>query len=184
MSGAGHNGGPTMEPGQSWRRYSWTRARADLLPKLPLEVARRRVKRAAELGIDYKSYAGIRAATGRDIIALLFSDNALRLQKDGTLRPDVAEKLDRLRGAEGLGLVHLPMTPAQMRDCHPLLNRTGPAPGLWQTWAQTRAQVLDVTRPLPSDGIVVIGETALERGWAEAGRLGGFIPANQFLAQR
>ena len=65
MTMLGHNNGPTMEKGAGWRRYAWKRARADLMPTLPLEVARRRVKRARELGIDYKSYAGIRAATDR-----------------------------------------------------------------------------------------------------------------------
>jgi len=73
MSTLGHNRGPTMEKGGAWRRFAWTRARADLMPTLPIEVARRRVRRARELGIDYKSYAGIRAATGRDIVALIFS---------------------------------------------------------------------------------------------------------------
>ena len=42
-------------------------------PAMLLEAAR-------ELGIDYKSYAGIRAATGRDIVALLFSTNARFLE--------------------------------------------------------------------------------------------------------
>ena len=51
MSGIGHNGGPTMEPGYGWRKHSWTKAREALLPKLPIEVVRRRVARAAELGL-------------------------------------------------------------------------------------------------------------------------------------
>ena len=81
-AGLGHNKGPTLERGASWRRYAWTRARSELLPTLPIEVARRRVRRARELGLDYKAYAGIRASTGRDIVALLFSTNALRLARD------------------------------------------------------------------------------------------------------
>ena len=39
----GHNKGPSMEPGQGFRRYAWGKARADLLPQLPLNVIKRRV---------------------------------------------------------------------------------------------------------------------------------------------
>ncbi len=48
--GIGHNGGPTLEPGAGWRRHAWSRARADLLPTLPLEVVRLRVARARNWG--------------------------------------------------------------------------------------------------------------------------------------
>ena len=83
IAGLGHNKGPTLERGASWRRYAWTRARSELLPTLPIEVARRRVRRARELGLDYKAYAGIRASTGRDIVALLFSTGLLRPADSG-----------------------------------------------------------------------------------------------------
>ena len=69
MNRIGHNNGPTMEPGESWRRHAWGRARARLLPVLPIEVVRLRVKRAAEIGLDYRTYASIRAASGHDVIA-------------------------------------------------------------------------------------------------------------------
>ena len=107
----GHNQGPTMDRGRGWRRYAWTRARAELLPKMPIEVVRRRVKRARELGLDYKAYAGIRASTGRDVIALLFSDNALRLMRDARIAPARARKLDAVRQAACLALVHPPHDP-------------------------------------------------------------------------
>ena len=63
MSGIGHNGGPALAPAPGWQRHCWRRARADLLPVLPVEVIRNRVRRAAELGIDYRAYASIRAAS-------------------------------------------------------------------------------------------------------------------------
>jgi len=100
MAMIGHNQGPTMEPGESWRRHAWGKARARLLPVLPIEVLRLRVKRAAEIGLDYRTYASIRAASGHDVIGFLFSTNALRL-----LPPQVAlpvarrEKLDAIQGA-------------------------------------------------------------------------------------
>ena len=38
----GHNGGPSVEPGEAWRRYCWSAARAALLPTLPIEALRTR----------------------------------------------------------------------------------------------------------------------------------------------
>ena len=181
MSGPGHNGGPTMEPGGAWRRYAWDRARAELLPKLPLEVARRRVQRARELGIDYRSYAGIRAATGRDIIALLFSSNALRLLRQERLDAERAAHLAGIRQADLLALVHGPLDPQAVIRLNPILLRADRAPGLADTWSETRARVLDLKGRLPGDGVVVIGETALEREWCEAGRLAGFLSAARYF---
>lgn len=48
---AGHNGGPAMNPGSAWRRHCWTVAREALLPTLPVEVVRLRLRRARELGL-------------------------------------------------------------------------------------------------------------------------------------
>ena len=131
MTMLGHNNGPTMEKGAGWRRYAWKRARADLMPKLPLEVARRRVKRARELGIDYKSYAGIRAATGRDIVALIFSSNALRLAKETALIEAArAEKLEQIKHVDSLGLIQPPFDPADVhvKKPDPCRNRPRPRP--------------------------------------------------------
>lgn len=181
MSMIGHNNGPTMEKGGSWRRYAWKRARADLMPTLPIEVARRRVRRARELGIDYKAYAGIRAATGRDIIALLFSSNALRLLRDDTIAADRAAKLQTLRHADLMSLVHPPHDPARTLAQNPILVAADTAPGLAQTWSETRQRILDLKGKLPADGVVVIGETHLERGWSDTARLAGFIQADRYF---
>jgi hypothetical protein len=43
------------------------------LPSLPLEIVRVRVARAKRLGLPYRTYATIRATSGRDIVAFLFS---------------------------------------------------------------------------------------------------------------
>ena len=42
MSFIGHNRGPAIDEGRSWRRHCWTEARRTLLPTLPLEVVRLR----------------------------------------------------------------------------------------------------------------------------------------------
>lgn len=183
MSGIGHNGGPTMEKGRGWRRYAWTRARAELLPKMPIEVVRRRVKRARELGLDYKAYAGIRAATGRDVIALLFSDNALRLLVDARMPAHRAAHLEAIRGAERLALVHAPQLPDRVLAENPVLVRADRAPGFNATWPEIRACVHDLKGALPADGVVVIGETWLERDWCEAARLAGYLPADRYFGQ-
>ena len=65
LAGLGHNLGPTMQAGASWRKHCWVAARESLLPHLPIEVLRGRLRRAKELGLDYKTYASVRAASGR-----------------------------------------------------------------------------------------------------------------------
>lgn len=88
MGEIGHNGGPSLADGVSWRRHCWSAARERLLPVLPVEVVRTRVRRAQALGLDYRTYAGVRAATGHDVVAFLFSSNALRVS---VLRPAMPE---------------------------------------------------------------------------------------------
>ena len=170
-----------MDKGRGWRRYAWSRARAELLPKMPIEVVRRRVRRARELGIDYKAYAGIRAATGRDVIALLFSDNALRLLKSGEVPEGRAEAVAAVRGAERLALVHAPHEPGEVEAINVALDRVGRAPGFTARWRDVRGQILQLTGTLPADGVVVIGETFLEREWCEAARLAGYLPADRYF---
>ena len=134
----GHNNGPTMASGIGFRKHCWTRARADLLPKLPIEVIRRRVKRAGELGLDYKSYASIRAASGHDVVAFLFSSNALRLLKaNGGLPADRTDKLAALQHCGRLVAVQSTNPAGHAARCrqggHPAGNhhhRAGSAPYL------------------------------------------------------
>ncbi|MEM7238801.1 MAG: hypothetical protein AAF501_13400, partial [Pseudomonadota bacterium] len=80
LPGIGHNLGPPIEPGRSFRRFAWAKARRELLPKLPLEVLRRRVARARDLGLAYPQYASILLGTGRDVIAFLFTADAVGLR--------------------------------------------------------------------------------------------------------
>lgn len=182
MSGIGHNRGPTMEKGSGWRRYAWTRARMDLLPKLPIEVVRLRVKRARELGLDYKVYAGIRAATGRDVIALLFSDNALRMHRDGQMAPERRETVEAVRHAARLALVHPPISPEAVAAHNAFLARVDTAPGITANWSEIRDRVTALKGTLPADGVLVVGETWLERDWCEAARLAGYLSAERYFS--
>ncbi|MCB2135539.1 MAG: hypothetical protein KDE08_06275 [Rhodobacteraceae bacterium] len=189
MAGLGHNGGPVIEPGQSWRRTCWVQAREQLLPRLPIEVVRLRVKRAKEIGLDYKTYAGVRAATGHDIVAFLFSNNALRLLKDGDrVREADAEKVAAARNLGKLLAAQPPLDPQRTLSA---LNQQGVtmdaairAPGLAETWGETRAvlRAFLAENRHPADRVLLIGETALERDWVSATRMAGFLPASQYFA--
>ena len=53
--GIGHNAGPPLVP-SGWHLYAWKRARAEAWKSPPVEVVRRRAKRARELGMTYKQY--------------------------------------------------------------------------------------------------------------------------------
>ncbi len=183
MAGIGHNNGPTMDRGHGWRLFAWRKARAQLMPKLPLEVVRQRVSRARELGLDYQSYASLRAANGRDVIAFLFSSNALRPAKDGaTINAGRKAKLEALKDCDRLALVQPPLPPARLIVASGnLIQKAGRAPGLADTWPATRTKVEAVTRGFPADAIVVIGDTTLERDWFVAARLGGFVPSSRYF---
>jgi len=183
----GHNNGPTMEPGESWRRHCWKKARLELLPTLPIEVLRRRVARAKELGLDYKSYASIRAASGHDVIAFLFSSNALRVMaKSPDMPAGRLHKLANITDCHRTVAVHRPLSPETLNATLPnqILDSVFAAPTFSDTWGQTRDILLHQlhTKRLPLDGVVVIGDTSAERAWVGAARLAGYVSADQFFA--
>ncbi|WP_208349135.1 hypothetical protein [Pseudaestuariivita rosea] len=184
MSGLGHNNGPTMEGGYRWRKHVWTKARADLLPKLPIEIVRLRVKRAQELGLEYKTYASVRASTGRDVVGFLFSTNALRLVKGrDRLRPDRNAKLQGLRACQRIAVVQPPLSAAAVMGLNPVIDLATAAPRAFAPWSEVRRGMQGIARQAqtPGDSLLVIGDTALEREWSEAGRLAGYIPADQYF---
>ena len=105
IAGPGHNNGPTMEAGRAWRQHCWKKARADLLPHLPIEILRGRVRRAKDLGLEYKTYASVRASTGRDVVGFLFSSNAVRaFRKSPDLPAEHHKTLAGLTDCAGLRL--------------------------------------------------------------------------------
>lgn len=129
MGGAiGHNRGPALDVATGWKTHCWRQAREALLPTLPVEVVRLRVKRAKELGLPYQTYAGIRAQTGHDVVAFLFSSNAL---KAGPLSPmlpaPIAAKLAGLTDVARIGLASAPLSPSALA-LNPDLDRAHAAP--------------------------------------------------------
>lgn len=183
MIGIGHNSGRVFAPGKSWRKHVWTKARKDLMPTLPLEVVRMRVRRAAELGLPYKTYAGIRASSGHDLIGFLFSSNALQVLRDGQGMP--AERQAKLNGlvqTRRTGLAHHPVTPTHLGvltglDCAFV------APGFTQSWSEVRDHMQDIIRAQgkPGDRLMMIGDTAFEREWAEVARMAGYLSAADYF---
>lgn len=181
----GHNGGPALG-GTGFRTLAWRKARAELLPVLPLEIVRLRVKRAKRLGLPYRTYATIRATTGHDIVAFLFSGNALDLgPRRVRLSGPVAERLQALDGAaHRLGAVYGPGRPSEVLEVNArCLDQTFQAPDFLQSWRQTRTGLKTAIRDagLPSDGVILVPATAVERGWCGAAGLAGIIDRAAFF---
>lgn len=184
MSMIGHNNGPTMEAGFGWRKHAWTKARADLLPNaLPIEVVRTRVRRAAELGLDYRTYASVRAASGHDVVAFLFSSNALRLIGRAPQLPgDRAVKLAALKDTGRIALAVAPLTPEGALAAAPVLDEAHPAPHALAGWGQAKAALRAALGPkLPSDRVILVGDMGLERDWSVAAGLAFYLPAERYF---
>lgn len=185
MSSFGHNNGPAFDTGLSWRKHCWTRARRDLIPNLPIEILRGRVKRARELGLEYKTYASVRASTGRDVIGFLFSSNALRAFKNAPeLPPDRLKKLTAIVECSRIALVSKPLTPEALMAANKGAEFTAQsAPEFSEIWRDSRRIILSAlnTDRLPADGVLLIGDTTLEREWSLAGRLAGYLPADRYF---
>lgn len=181
--GIGHNRGPQVE-GASWRAHCWRRARTDLLgERLPIEIVRGRVARARALGLDYKTYAGVRATTGRDLVAFLFSSNGLGVFRDGQ-GPDAGRqaRLDALACARHLGT-------GPGLDVVALGARIGAVsarrlPDFGANWAAMRDEMKLWLRAegLPGDAVLMIGETDHERELMAAGGLAGFLSGERYFA--
>lgn len=178
-----------MNGGTGWQKHCWGKARADLLPKLPIEVIRTRLKRAKELGLDYKAYASVRAKTGHDIVALLFSSNALRvLRADQKMREQDANKLRALVRCDRLLAVSLPLSPegmsARMVEQNTRFSTVISAPTIALSLSETREVLRTALSPskVPGDKVLVVGDTMLEAEWANVARLGAFLPAEIYFS--
>src|SRR5690606_16912382 len=190
LPGIGHNQGPPLEPGRSWRAHCWQKARRDLLPKLPLEVVRRRVARARQLGLAYPQYASILLGTGRDIVAFLFTSDGLGLRLERELRvpQPVVQKLAGLQGCDRLLLAgagsDLPALGQALAERRISIAALAAAPPPGARRGEGRAAIRAMLDPhrLPGDAVVMIGTAPHERAWADAARLAGFLPAEAYFA--
>jgi len=182
MGGIGHNGGPSLAGGVSWRKHCWSAAREALLPTLPIEVVRLRVKRAKALGLDYRTYAGVRAATGHDVVAFLFSSNALRVSLVSPAMPEVrAVKLAEVACGR-LALAVAPLSPGMLEVANPVLDGVFPPPYALAGFGEMRDRVRAALGRVPSDQVILVGDLGLERDWCAAGRLACYLPAEWYFA--
>ena len=181
MGEIGHNGGPSLDGGVTWRRHCWSAARERLLPVLPVEVVRLRVKRAQALGLDYRTYAGVRSATGHDVVAFLFSSNALRVSLVRPAMPgDRMEKLAEVQCGR-LALAVPPLTPGLVEAANPVLDGAWPAPYALAGFGEMRERVRAALGKVPGDQVILVGDLGLERDWCAAGRLAGYLPAERYF---
>jgi hypothetical protein len=177
----GHNKGPSMEPGTSWRRHCWGAARKALLPHLPIEVLRGRLRRAEELGLNYRTYAGIRATTGRDIVAVLFSSNALELRRGQLLiDEDAAQKLERMQAVRR-GLASAPLRPDEMLQAAPL-HACHAAPPAFAPFGTQRHLLRAALANLTADQTILVGAYGAEAEWCASARLAGYLQSDAFFS--
>lgn len=181
----GHNGGPTMEPGHTYRTYMWRKAQKRMMPNtIPLMIVKMRVKRAAELGLDYKTYASVRQAAGGDILGLLFSSNALRILGGAAHMPDARDRaLRAVKSARKLSLVHAPLQPPAVLQANPVLDATAAAPRFTDEWSGMRDRVQGFIRDQRLSGhqVLIIGDTSVETEWSTAARAAGYLPADRYF---
>jgi hypothetical protein len=174
-----------MALGLGFRRHAWGRARRALLPTLPLEVVRLRMARARAVGLDYATYASVRARAGCDVTAFLFSSNALRLSPD--LPADRAARLAQTAVGR-LVAVHAPLAPeacaARADEAGVPFAAQARAPGFTDSPRELRLALESLLRAagLSRSGVVVVGDTAVEREWSPAARLSGYLPAERWMA--
>ena len=74
---------------------------------------------------------------------------------------------------------------AVSHDTNPVhLDAAFAAPRFTDAWPamRDRLRAILAERRHPSDGYVLIGETAQEREWSEAGRLAGYLAGDRFFA--
>lgn len=104
----GHNGGPPLPSAASWNAFCWRKAAAKSRKTPSREVLAIRMRRAAELGLDYKTYAAVLAdggSTPRTLVVMLsravvaYGPFGPQVTRDGvlSLQSAVSEKLAALR---------------------------------------------------------------------------------------
>ncbi len=177
----GHNGGPSVEGGQAWRQHCWTAARQALLPTLPIEVLRTRVRRAQALGLEYRTYASVRAQTGHDVVGFLFSSNALRVTVQAVRMPEGRAAKLSLVQAQRVGLAQGLLNSDQLAALNPELDRVADAPALLAQYGATARHIRAVLGRVPGDRMILVGDMTLERDWCTAGRLAGYLEAGRYF---
>ncbi len=190
--GPGHNQGPPLDPMRSWRRHCWRAARRRLLRPLPLEVVRRRVARAARLGLVYRRYEML-VLGGGEVEALLFAGDTLVVSAPyaspaGQLDPAVVGKLAAVTGCRRLVLAGPGGLDAIRAGAAAVLDGAIRVPSrrlLQAPPAKADREALAAgfrKRRLPAGCVALIGQGTHGPTWSAAARLAGFVPAAEYFA--
>ncbi len=186
--GIGHNS-QAPDPLQviAWRRVIAKR------PRVSPMIARIRKERATELGMSYADYAAVRAVSGRDLSAMVFSPRSLglRLGRRLSLPDQTADQLANVRNCHLLCLCPPEEEPpafaeeltevsgAQFRVAAPL-----PEPGA--SWSALRDVIRSLLDPVHLSGsaALMIGDGRTERALCAAGRLADCLSAARYFPDR
>jgi hypothetical protein len=179
---------------QSWRRHCWKAAKKALFRPLPLEVVRRRVARAARLGLAYRRYE-LLVLGGGEIEAMLFADDTLVVTAPyaspaAGLDAAIARKLAAVIGCRRL-LLAGPDGPEPVWTWRP------DAAALFETAIRVPSRRLLAAPPakadrlalgaglrgraLPAGSVALVGNGAHGPTWVAGGRLAGFVPASEYF---
>lgn len=105
--GIGHNQGPPLDPETRWRVHSWRKAQEKAWCNPPIELVRRRSRRARELGLSYRAYTAVLLDRGAHLETVVFDlgGTLVRIANDEValdaagqveLLPGVAQRLSQL----------------------------------------------------------------------------------------
>lgn len=134
-----------------------------------------------DLGLDYKTYASVRAATGHDVVAFLFSSNALRVTvARGVMPAERAEKLADV-AAGRIALAVGRVDARAMVEANAVLDRAFDAPALWSGFGEAGRVIRASLERVPGDRVVLVGDTEIERDWCASGRLAGYLTAERYF---
>jgi hypothetical protein len=181
MDQVGHNVGPQMT-GLSLRKQCWQAARKRLLPVLPIEVIRTRVRRAQVVGLDYKTYAGFRASTGHDLVPFLFSSNALRVSPAGWIPGLEAAKLASLQACGRIALSQGVGPDILLCQNGNLLTEAFVVPAPYAPFRDQVAALRKALGRISGDRVVLVADATWEGEWATAGRLPGVLAAARYFS--
>lgn len=170
--GIGHNNGPPMAT--RWGVHCWRRAQARAWQPPGPEVVRLRLRRAAELGLDYRQLAAILMEAGRSPTAIVFTLEAL-------LAPGAAERLrdlDRPRllavGVDGDGDGRADDAPplAGLHGWRLAGDRAGLAPAILELLA---------AHGVPPSAAILVGAAEADRDLVVRARLAAFLHADAYF---
>jgi hypothetical protein len=75
----GHNGGPPLD--MSWTAWNWRRAHAEAWKSPGREIVLMRLRRAEQLGLDYRSYASVLLDRGTRLCGIVVMTSSPLLQR-------------------------------------------------------------------------------------------------------